>query len=191
MRLKRILLPALCLLAVVLVALPAVHAQSFGLDAAAPSSLKGNKDLLATIGRLIQTVLSYLGVLFLILMLYSGFLYMTARGDDKKIDTAKKIISGAVTGLIIIAASYALTAFVINAVAGSASGSGSASDPNGPTPITVDTNECTTRTCTTASDCSVPGNLCYTGTCECLGEGDPSIGSAAQPCSFGLCGEAP
>ncbi|WKZ28797.1 MAG: pilin [Patescibacteria group bacterium] len=188
MRLKRILLPALCLVAVMLVALPDVYAQ-FGLDAAAPSSLKGNKDLLATIGRLIQTVLSYLGVLFLILMLYSGFLYMTARGDDKKIDTAKKIISGAVTGLIIIAASYALTAFVINAVAGTAS-SGSASDPNGPTPITVDTNECTTRTCTTASDCSVPGNYCYTGTCECLGEGDPSIGSEAQPCSFGLCAEA-
>ncbi len=189
MRLKRILLPALCLVAVVLVALPIVHAQSFGLDAAAPSSLKGNKDLLATVGRLIQTVLSYLGVLFLILMLYSGFLYMTARGDEKKITSAKGIIIGAVTGLIIIAASYALTAFVINAVAGSTSNA--ASDPNAPTSIPVDTNECTNRTCTTASDCNVPGNYCYTGTCECIGEGDPSIGSAAQPCSFGLCGEAP
>lgn len=189
MRLKRILLPALCLVGVSLIALSVAHAQNFGLEAAAPASLKGNKDLLATIGRLIQTVLSYLGVLFLILMLYSGFLYMTARGDSKKIDSAVGIIKGAVTGLVIIAASYALTAFVINAVSGVGSGP-SASSPNDPTPVTVDTSECTTRTCSTASDCTIPGNYCYTGTCECFGEGDPDIGTSARPCSIGMCGQA-
>ncbi len=120
MRLKRILLPALCLVGVALIALPAVHAQgNFGLDAAAPSALKVNKDLLKTIGKLIQTVLSYLGVLFLILMLYAGFLYMTAQGDDKKVGTAVGIIKNAIIGLAIIGASYGLTSFVLSAVAGS------------------------------------------------------------------------
>lgn len=189
MRLKRILLPALCLVGVSLLALSVVHAQTFGLEAAAPASLKGNKDLLATIGRLIQTVLSYLGVLFLILMLYSGFLYMTAQGDSKKIESAIGIIKGAVIGLVIIAASYALAAFIINAVSGANSGP-TASDPNAPTPVTVDTSECTVRTCSTASDCSIPGNYCYTGTCECFGEGDPNVGTTAQPCSIGMCGQA-
>lgn len=191
MRLKRILLPALSLVGIALVGLPLAYAaDKFGLDAAACSAgLCKNKDLLATVGKLIQTILSYLGVLFLILMLYSGFLYMTAQGDAKKIESAVGIIKGAIIGLIIIAASYALTAFVINAVAGT-NAPPSATDPNAPTPITVDTGECTALTCSTASDCSIPGNYCYTGTCECFGEGDPDIGTTARPCSIGMCGEA-
>lgn len=191
MRLKRILLPALSLVGIALAGLPLAYAaDKFGLDAAACSAgLCKNKDLLATVGKLIQTILSYLGVLFLILMLYSGFLYMTARGDAKKVESAVGIIKGAVIGLLIIAASYALTAFVINAVAG-ANTTPSAADPNASTPVTVDTNECTPLSCETASDCSIPGNYCYTGTCECFGAGDPPTGTSAQPCSIGMCGEA-
>lgn len=193
MRLKRILLPALCLVGVILIGTAAVHAQGsdgfFGLNTAAGGTGLPKDELVKTVGRLIQEVLSYLGVLFLILMLYSGFLYMTAQGDPKKIDTAVGIIRGAVIGLVIIAASYALAAFVINAVSGANSGP-TAVDPNAPTPITVDTSECTVRTCSTASDCSIPGNYCYTGTCECFGEGDPNVGTTAQPCSIGMCGQA-
>lgn len=63
-------------------------------------------------GTLLQTVLSFVGVLFLGLMLYAGFMWMTAGGNEEKIDKAKKIILAAVVGLIIISAAYAITQFV-------------------------------------------------------------------------------
>lgn len=171
MRLKRLLLPVLCLVGVGLIAFTAVHAQ-FGLDKAAPPELKTNKDLLGTIGRFIKTALSYLGVLFLILMLYAGFLYLTAAGDDKKIITAKKIITGAVTGLIIIAASYALTSFVLGAVTGTGSPpSGSSSGSGKATGALCSSNsDCASGTCQPPT-CDMNGNSCTNnGDCQAPGE---------------------
>lgn len=68
------------------------------------------------IGNYIQIFLSLLGVVFLILMLVGGFRWMKARGEAAEVTKAKEIIMDAVIGLIIVAASYAITAFVINAV---------------------------------------------------------------------------
>lgn len=121
MRLKRILLPALCLAGTALIALPLVHAAggNFGLDTAAGSAGLKKTDLLITAGNLIKTLLSYLGILFLLLTLYAGFLYMTAQGDEKKVKKATDIIKSAVTGLIIVAASYTLTSFVLGTVTNS------------------------------------------------------------------------
>jgi len=69
-------------------------------------------------GTVLQQVLSFVGVLFLGLMLYAGFLWMTAGGNEEKVDEAKKIILAAVVGLIIIAAAYAITQFVGQSVTG-------------------------------------------------------------------------
>ena len=120
MRLKRILLPALCLVGTALIALPLVHAAgNFGLDTAAGSAGLKKTDLLITAGNLIKTLLSYLGIVFLLLTLYAGFLYMTAQGDEKKVKKATDIIKSAVTGIIIVAASYTLTSFVLGTVTNS------------------------------------------------------------------------
>jgi hypothetical protein len=70
------------------------------------------------IAKVIGQVLSYVGVLFLILMLYAGFLWMTAGGDEKRIDQARDIILGALIGLIIVVAAYAITQFVGQSVLG-------------------------------------------------------------------------
>jgi cbb3-type cytochrome oxidase subunit 3 len=66
----------------------------------------------AVAGTVLQSVLSFVGILFLGLMLYAGFLWMTAGGNEEKVDQAKKIILAAVVGLIIISAAYAITQFV-------------------------------------------------------------------------------
>lgn len=64
------------------------------------------------VGSIIGIVLSFIGVLFLILMLYAGILWMTASGNDEKVKKAKDLIINAIIGLIIVSAAYAITAFI-------------------------------------------------------------------------------
>lgn len=66
----------------------------------------------AIIGQLIGYVLSFLGVIFMVLIIYAGILWMTARGNDQDVEKAKEIIKNAVMGLIIVLAAYAITAFI-------------------------------------------------------------------------------
>jgi hypothetical protein len=68
------------------------------------------------IGRIIRTILGLLGIIFLVLMVYAGFLWMTARGESDPVDKAKDIIKQSIIGIIIIFVAYALTGFIINAV---------------------------------------------------------------------------
>lgn len=71
-----------------------------------------SKSMPEIIGNIIKTVLSFLGVLFLVLMIYGGYTWMTARGNEQEIEKAKGLIKNAVIGLIIVLAAYAITAFI-------------------------------------------------------------------------------
>ena len=73
-------------------------------------------DLPTVIGTLINIFLGLLGIIFLILVLYAGFLWMTAAGNDSKVEQAKKLLTQAVIGLILILASYAISSFVVTSV---------------------------------------------------------------------------
>lgn len=68
------------------------------------------------IGSIIGTVLSFLGVIFLCLIIYGGFVWMTAVGNESKIVRAKQIIVNAIIGLTIVLSSYAISYFVIKAL---------------------------------------------------------------------------
>ncbi|MFA6410022.1 MAG: pilin [Candidatus Buchananbacteria bacterium] len=70
------------------------------------------------IGQIIKTVLSILGVIFMVYTVYAGYLWMTAAGNDEQIKKAKSIIKGSIIGLIIVLAAYTITSFVINNVIG-------------------------------------------------------------------------
>lgn len=69
------------------------------------------------IGKVIGVVLSFVGVIFLILIIYAGFTWMLARGNEAEAKKAKDLMFDAVIGLIIILAAYAITAFVGNSLA--------------------------------------------------------------------------
>jgi hypothetical protein len=56
--------------------------------------------------------LGLLGIVATVLIIYAGFLWMTAGGDDSKAETARKIIFSAVIGLAIILMAFAITKFV-------------------------------------------------------------------------------
>lgn len=65
------------------------------------------------IANVINIFLSLLGVIFLILMIYAGYLWMTAAGEESKVEDAQKIIKAAIIGLIIVVGAYAISQFVV------------------------------------------------------------------------------
>ena len=62
--------------------------------------------------RIINVVLSLVGVLFFLLIVYAGFLWMTSAGNSARVDKAKKIFSSAFIGLVIVLMAYYLVDFV-------------------------------------------------------------------------------
>ncbi|MDA3840534.1 MAG: hypothetical protein PF572_05560 [Patescibacteria group bacterium] len=70
-----------------------------------------------TVGKVIGYVLSFVGVIFLILIIYAGFTWMLARGNEADVKKAKDLMYDAIIGLVIIMSAYAITAFVGNSLA--------------------------------------------------------------------------
>src|SRR3989339_1193051 len=78
------------------------------------TNLGTNIALIGTIARIIYILLGFLGVLAVILVLWGGFKWMTAAGDEAKIGEAKKLMGAGVIGLVIILAAFAIASFVVN-----------------------------------------------------------------------------
>ena len=90
-------------------------ASAVGLDRGLGTTLElGTADLEETIVRIIQWALGFLGLVAVVLILYGGFVWMTAAGNEDKVSTAKKIISAAVVGLIIVLLAWAIVIFVVD-----------------------------------------------------------------------------
>lgn len=105
------------------IAVPFAHAVSAsdltaGITSVNDKAGLGNSDLKDTIGLLISALLSILGIIFLLLIIYAGFTWMTAQGDSKKVTKAKDIMITAVVGLIILLSAYAISTFVLEQLAG-------------------------------------------------------------------------
>lgn len=65
------------------------------------------------IGSIISAILSIIGSVTLIMFFYGGILWVTAMGDDKKVQKGRHILVWTTLGLIIVAGSYVLTNAVI------------------------------------------------------------------------------
>lgn len=65
------------------------------------------------IGSIIQYLLSFLGVIFICLIIYGGFLWMTARGESEQITKAKDIVISSVIGVAIVVSAYTLTYYIL------------------------------------------------------------------------------
>ncbi|MBI4135878.1 hypothetical protein HY477_04055 [Candidatus Uhrbacteria bacterium] len=62
--------------------------------------------------RLVKGALLFIGLIVIILVMYGGFMYMTAAGNEEKISKAVQIITRAAIGTGIVLASYAIVFFV-------------------------------------------------------------------------------
>ncbi len=98
-----------------LFALPALAQVDLGMEFGDSLGLT-TTDIRQTAGTIINAFFGLLGIVVVVIILYAGFLWMTAGGDVQQVDKAKKWLRNAVIGLIIIMASYAIASFVLNAI---------------------------------------------------------------------------
>lgn len=92
-----------------------------------PTGLDTNDNFSSTVGTFIQIALSVVGITFFGLMVYGGFRWLTSRGEDGDIETAKKTITASIIGICIIVAAFAITSFVTDRLI---SGAGVEGDAN-------------------------------------------------------------
>ena len=91
---------------------PISNLTDLGTDTDNTTDLGLNKNLGEIMGMVIQAALALVGMIFLILMIYAGYLWMTASGNQEQAEKARSIITMAVTGLVVVMAAYAVTVFV-------------------------------------------------------------------------------
>ncbi len=87
-------------------------ADPLGVNYGQYTGLSG-QDVRVSVARIIKFVLGFLGLIFLVLTLYAGFMWMTSAGNEDRVGTAKKILWGAIIGLAIVMFSYSITQFVV------------------------------------------------------------------------------
>lgn len=68
------------------------------------------------IANIINIALGFLGVIAVGIVLIGGFKWMTAAGNEDKVEEAKKILGAGVIGLVIVLSAWALASYVINTI---------------------------------------------------------------------------
>jgi cysteine-rich repeat protein len=115
--LSRIFLGAL-LVGTLLTALPVatVHAQAVdpGLNAIGEATGLSATDPRIIATRIINASLGLLAIILTCVILYAGFLWMTAGGDAEQVERAKRMIRNGIIGVIIILCSWGIVTFIIN-----------------------------------------------------------------------------
>lgn len=71
-----------------------------------------NDSIPGIIGQIIGAILSFVGVIFFLLLIYGGILWMTARGNEENVKKSISLMTQAAYGLIIIAAAYLITKYI-------------------------------------------------------------------------------
>lgn len=89
----------------------AVGIGSFGKDTVGYSQTPGDP-LAQAVGRVINWVLGLLGIVLTLLILYAGYLWFSARGNEEQVTKAKDLLTQAVIGLVIVFGAYAISYFV-------------------------------------------------------------------------------
>lgn len=79
----------------------------------APNVDRGRDRVGIALAGIMEAVLSLIGVILIVLILYAGILWMTARGNDEQVERARKYIANAIIGLIIVLMAYTITIFVV------------------------------------------------------------------------------
>jgi hypothetical protein len=101
-----------------------VSADTLGLYYGQYTGLTG-QDIRITIARVIQVGLGLLGIVAILIILYAGFLWMTAGGEEDRVQSAKKVLSAGIIGLVIIMSAFAIASFVLSRLIDASNGVGS------------------------------------------------------------------
>lgn len=94
----------------------AVFAQpNLGINALAEGGVQlAQTDIRVIVARIIEVFLGLLGMIAVILIIWAGWLWMSAAGDAQKIASAKKTLINAAIGLAIILSAFGITQFIVS-----------------------------------------------------------------------------
>lgn len=76
------------------------------------------QDPRVTAAVMIRTFLSVIGIIFIVLTIYAGAIWMLSAGNEEKVTKAKNIIKASVIGLAIVLSAYAITSLAIRLALG-------------------------------------------------------------------------
>src|SRR3989338_8025177 len=127
---KLVILPVVCCVLIVVscaLAVDSVQAQSFGNLSDSLANIAGQTndtqggkigkaELPAIVGGILYGVLGFLGVLCLVLIIYSGIKWTMAGGNEEIVTSARQTIKYAIIGVIVILGAYALSIYILNQV---------------------------------------------------------------------------
>ena len=74
----------------------------------------GSRDPRTMAAGIINTVLTLLGVVAVVIVLLGGFKWMTAAGNEEKVGEAKKLLGAGIIGLVIILAAWGIATFILD-----------------------------------------------------------------------------
>jgi len=75
----------------------------------------GTADLEQTVITIVQWALGLLALVAVVIIIWAGFIWITAGGNDEKLEKSKKMITAAVVGLIVVLLAWAIVIFVVGA----------------------------------------------------------------------------
>lgn len=107
------LVATLCIVAAPIMTSAQTSGDPFGLNEAQINGLSTQTDVKQTIKNILGLIFGFLGLIAVLIVLYGGFIWMTAMGDEGKVDKAKKLIIAGIVGIVIILSAYSIAAYVI------------------------------------------------------------------------------
>jgi len=87
-------------------------------------------EITTIVGKGIEAAFQLVSLIFFILMVYAGFKWMVARGNEENVTKARNTLVAAIIGLMITVSAYAITAFITSRVVEGQSGSGPSLNPD-------------------------------------------------------------
>lgn len=69
-------------------------------------------DLENVFGRVVEVILALAGIVLFIVLLSGGFKYITAGGDPKGVEEAKKTLTYAIGGMVLLALAFLILQFI-------------------------------------------------------------------------------
>lgn len=131
-------------------------ATTFSIESVGERVGLGNADLRQVGINIIRWLLGFVTLVAVVYLIYGGFIWLTAAGNEQRVEKAKQIILQAIIGLVIIILAWAVVLFVARTVANTTNGNG---NTNGTPPcigLTCPQFNPQTFDLTAVTSCAVP-----------------------------------
>jgi hypothetical protein len=83
-------------------------------DCTAPGGIATISNLSCIFSNIVSYALGFAGIVLFILLIMGGFRFITSGGDPKAVEGARKTLTSAITGLVLILVSYLILVLIKN-----------------------------------------------------------------------------